>query len=175
MPLDVIAFGCTSASMIIGETRVFEKIQRARPGTKCTTPITGAFAAFDALGAKRLAILTPYNEAVNQRVRQYIEARGYEVRALGSFNEEDDTRAARIELRFIRDAAIELGRQPDVDMVFVSCTSLRLAEIATEIEAEIGKPVSSSNHALAWHCLRLCGVEDAQPGFGKLFTLSLHK
>lgn len=174
MPLDVIAFGCTSASMIIGEARVFEKIQRARPGVKCTTPITAAFAAFDALGAKRIAILTPYREDVNQQVRQYVEARGYDVRAMGSFNEEDDNRAARIAPGFIQSAAIELGRLSDVDMVFVSCTSLRLAEIATEIEAEIGKPVSSSNHALAWHCLRLAGVEDVQPGFGKLFTLALH-
>ena len=94
MPLDVVSFGCTSASMIIGESRVFERIQRVRPGAKCTTPITAAFAAFDALGAKRIAILTPYRDDVNQRVRQYIEARGYDVRALGSFNEEDDTRAS---------------------------------------------------------------------------------
>ncbi|MDH3452024.1 MAG: aspartate/glutamate racemase family protein [Gammaproteobacteria bacterium] len=175
MPLDVVAFGCTSASMIIGESRVFEKIQRVRPGAKCTTPVTAAFAAFEALGAKRIAILTPYREDVNERVRQYVESRGYDVRAIGSFNEEDDSRAARIELRYIRDAAVVLGRQADVDMVFVSCTSLRLATIAAEIEAEIGKPVSSSNHALAWHCLRLGGVEDVQPGFGKLYTLSIHK
>ena len=34
MPLDVVAFGCTSASMIIGESRVFDRIQRVRPGTR---------------------------------------------------------------------------------------------------------------------------------------------
>jgi maleate isomerase len=31
--------------------------------------------------------------------------------------------------------------------------------------------VTSSNHALAWHCLRLAGVDDQIPGFGKLFRL----
>ena len=175
MPLDVVAFGCTSASMVIGESRVFERIQRVRPGTKCTTPVTAAFAAFEAIGARRIALLTPYREDVNERVRQYVESRGYDVRALGSFSEDDDTRAARIDQRNIRDAAVVLGRQADVDMVFISSTSLRLASIAAEIEAEIGKPVSSSNHALAWHCLRLGGIEDVQPGFGKLFTLSIHK
>jgi len=49
LPLDVVAFGCTSASMVIGEERVFERIRKARPGVACTTPITAAFAAFEAL------------------------------------------------------------------------------------------------------------------------------
>ena len=46
--LDVVAYGCTSASMAIGEEKVFENIRAARPGVKCTTPITAAFAAFRA-------------------------------------------------------------------------------------------------------------------------------
>jgi maleate isomerase len=37
----------------------------------------------------------------------------------------------------------------------------------------LGKPVTSSNHAMAWHCLRLAGVDDALPQFGRLFTLPL--
>ena len=32
LPLDVIAFGCTSASMVIGEEQVFARIRAARPG-----------------------------------------------------------------------------------------------------------------------------------------------
>jgi maleate isomerase len=55
--------------------------------------------------------------------------------------------------------------------VFVSCTSLRLAEAVAEIEAELGKPVTSSNHAMAWHALRLAGVADALPQFGRLFAV----
>ena len=85
---------------------------------------------------------------------------------MGSFNEEDDRRAARIDAASIRDAALELGRAPEVDAVFVSCTSLRLVEAVGAIEAELGKPVTSSNHALAWHCLRLAGIADRRPSSG---------
>ena len=52
-----------------------------------------------------------------------------------------------------------------------SCTSLRVAEIVEEVEAAIGKPVSSSNHAMAWHALRLAGVNDAVQGWGRLFRV----
>lgn len=170
-PLSVVAFGCTSASMVIGEPGVFARIREARPEAKATTPVTGAFAAFRAFGAKRVAVLTPYREDVNQAVRAYIERHGFEVPVFGSFNEEDDNRAARISVASIRDAAIELGRDPRVEAVFVSCTSLRVAQAAAEIEAATGKPVTSSNHAMAWHALRLAGIREAMPRWGRLFRL----
>ncbi len=171
VPLDVIAYGCTSASMVIGEERVFERIHQTRPEAKCTTPITAAFAAFEALGAKNLAVLTPYRQDVNDAVTAYIEDRGFNVVAFGSFNEEDDNRAAKITTDSIKNAAIALGSDDKVDLVFVSCTSLRVAQVVKEIESELGKPVTSSNHAMAWHCLRLADVTDRNPKFGRLFTL----
>jgi maleate isomerase len=42
-----------------------------------------------------------------------------------------------------------------------------------EIEKELGKPVTSSNHAMGWHALRLAGIRDTMPEFGRLFELSL--
>jgi len=74
--LDVIAYGCTSASIAIGEAGIFASLRHARPGVKCSTPITAAFAAFDAFEAKRIGVLTPYSDAVNQIVSDYIRARG---------------------------------------------------------------------------------------------------
>lgn len=173
VPLDVVAFGCTSASMVIGEERVFERINSARADVACTTPITAAFAAFDAFKAKRIALLTPYRDDVNRTIRTYIEARGVEVSVMGSFHEEDDRRACRISEVSIRDAAIALGQDRDIDAVFVSCTSLRVAGVVAEIEMALEKPVTSSNHALAWHCLRLAGIDDRRNDVGKLFQLDL--
>lgn len=173
LPLAVVAFGCTSAAMVIGEERVFERLREARPEAAATTPITAAFAAFRALDVKRIAVLTPYRQDVNRALRAYIEARGFAVPVLGSFDEEDDLRAARIDIASIRVAAIDLGRDPGVDAVFVSCTSLRLAEAAAEIEAQLGKPVTSSNHAMAWHALRLAGIDDLLPRWGRLFEQPL--
>jgi maleate isomerase len=169
--LDVVAYCCTSGTVVIGEESVFARIREARPGVACSTPITAAIAGLKALGARRIALLTPYVEEVNQMLRRFIEARDIGVPVMGSFNHENDLEVARIAPASIRDAALELGRHPQVDAVFVSCTSLRLASFVDALELDLGKPVTSSNHALAWHCLRLAGIKEVVPGFGRLFRV----
>lgn len=171
--LDVVAYGCTSASMAIGEDKVFERIRSVRPNAKCTTPITAAFAAFRAFGAKRIGVLTPYRADVNRIVADYIRARGFEVPVFGSFNEQDDGVVARITPASIKAGIQAIKGRAAIDAVFVSCTSVRLAEAARDIEHDIGLPVTSSNHAMAWHALRLAGVNDAMPKWGRLFTQAL--
>ncbi len=169
--LDVIAYGCTSGKVVIGEDKVFARIREARPDVACTTPITAAVAGLKALGARRIALLTPYIEEVNRMLRGFIEARGLEVPVMGSFNHENDNEVARISPASIRDAVRRLVAAGPIDAVFVSCTSLRVADSAESLEREFGIPVTSSNHALAWHCLRLAGYRDPVPGFGSLFRI----
>ena len=172
-PLDVVAYGCTSAAMAIGEEKVFGHIRSVRPQAKCTTPITAAFAAFRALKARRIGVLTPYRADVNRIVADYIRARGFEVPVFGSFNEQDDGVVATITPASVKHGVETLLSHAAVDAVFVSCTSVRLAEAAREVEAETGVPVTSSNHAMAWHALRLAGVDDVMPQWGRLFEAPL--
>ncbi|MGI9483058.1 MAG: maleate cis-trans isomerase family protein, partial [Hyphomicrobiales bacterium] len=169
--LDVLAYGCTSATMTLGEEVVFERLKAARPNARFTTPITGAFAAFEALGARRIGVLTPYRADVNQIVADYISGRGFEVPVFGSFNEERDDLVARIDATSLKSGIEHICALAEVDAVFVSCTSVRLADHVVEIEQAIGLPVTSSNHAMAWHALRLGGVDDKLPEFGRLFAL----
>jgi maleate isomerase len=171
VPLDVVAYGCTSGAMVIGEDKVAERIRAARPGIAVTTPITGALAAMGALGARRIALLTPYIDRINQMMRGYIEERGVGVPVMGSFNNENDNEVACIAPDSLRDAAVELAQEKSVDAVFVACTSLRLAAVVEEIEQRSGKPALSSNHAMAWHALRLAGYREPVPGFGRLFRI----
>jgi maleate isomerase len=169
--LDVMAYGCTSGAMVMGEETVFTRIREARPAIPCTTPITAALAAFKALGVRSIALLTPYIDAINRMMRGYIEERGTAVPAMGSFNHGNDNEVARISPASVEAAVLSLGAEPSVDAVFVSCTSLRVAEHVEAMEAKLGKPVTSSNHAMAWHALRLAGYNEPVPGFGRLFKV----
>ena len=173
--LDVVAYCCTSGTMIIGENRVFEKIYTGRPEAEPTTPITAAFSAFKALGIKRIGVLTPYSDEINLFMRAYIENKGFSVPVFGSFNEENDNRAARISPHSIRNAILEIGQRDEVEGVFLSCTSLRLVDSVEKIEQELGKPVTSSNHAIIWHSLRLAGIEEKIVGYGALFRKAIQR
>ena len=170
-PFNVLAYGCTSASMVIGEARVTELIQGVRPEAKVTTPVTAARAAFQALGVKRIALLTPYIQEINDMMRGYFESRGYPVPVMGSYNIQDDTQVAKLSRESVKSAALELGSNAAVDGVFVSCTSIRLVNVVEELEQALGKPVTSSNHAMAWHTLRLAGIDEKLAGFGSLFRV----
>ena len=173
LPLDVVAFGCTSATMALGEKSVFKEIRKVRPDVACTTPATAAFAAFRALGARRIGVLTPYQASVNEIVRKHLADGGVPVAAFGTFNKTRDPEAARISLDSVEDGIAALVTAAELDAVFVSCTSVRLCARLPQIEDRMGIAITSSNHALAWHCLRLAGIDDVIAGAGRLFTLPI--
>ncbi len=172
-PVNVVAYGCTSASIAIGEEKVFENIHAAQPTAHCTTPITAAFAAFKAFNANRIGVLTPYPAEVNKIVAKYIADRGVEVPVFGSFNEDRDSNVSRITPDSIEKGVREIIKRASVEAVFVSCTSVRLVEACKELEVSLGVPLTSSNHAMAWHAMRLAGIDDQLPRFGSLFELPL--
>ena len=101
------------------------------------------------------------------------EDAGISIAQVGSFFEDDDKVVGRISPEAILEAALSVGASDTVDGVFISCTSLRAAEIVEQAETALGKPVTASNHALAWHLLRLAGITDAVTGFGRLFNRQL--
>jgi maleate isomerase len=171
--IDVVAYGCTSASMVIGPAGVAARVHEGRPDVPVTNPVSAAVAGLGAMGAKRIALLTPYIDEVNQGMRNFFVGQGLEVPVMGSFNHADDNEVARISERSIEDALVELGSHDDVDGVFISCTSLRVCGIVERAEERLGKPITSSNHALAWHALRLAGVDESLDGLGRLFRTPL--
>ncbi|MBN9033435.1 MAG: aspartate/glutamate racemase family protein [Rhizobiales bacterium] len=170
---DVIGFACTSGSLVIGEDVIETRVQESMPGVKVTNPVTAARAALEALGVKRIALLTPYLANINHSLRASLIERGMDIPVMGSFNEPDDNLVARIRPQSIEKAILDVGASEDCDAVFVSCTSLRVARIVEQVERKLGKPVTSSNHALAWHMLRLSGVNDSIEGLGELFRKPL--
>jgi maleate isomerase len=170
---DVIGFACTSGALVIGEDKVAARVHEVLPGVQVTNPVTAARAALKALGVSRIALLTPYLAKINHSLRASLMARGMDIPVMGSFNEADDNLVARITPASVKQAILEIGASSDCEAVFVSCTSMRVARIIEEVEKELGKPVTSSNHALAWHMLRLGGIGEQIAGKGELFRRSL--
>ncbi len=167
--LDVVCYGCTSGSLVIGEARVMEELNRGQPQATATSLITGVMRALRAVGARKIVVGTPYLDEVNQREAEYMAAAGFDILAIEGLNLEKDSDMVRVTPAFIRDFAVSLDR-PDADAVFVSCGALRTLDVIGEIEAAIGKPAICSNQAMIWDTLRLAGIEDRFDGYGQLLA-----
>tara|TARA_R110002167_G_scaffold98718_7_gene259396 strand:- start:16216 stop:16989 length:774 start_codon:yes stop_codon:yes gene_type:complete len=165
--LDAMIYACTSGTVAIGIDRITELVHQTRPGVPVTNPVTAALSAFQRFGAKRISILTPYTQAVNLDVAALFESMGIEVLNIAGFGFEDDTAMTFITPQDIADAAVAVC-DPKADLLFISCTALRASLVIEQIEKHLGKPVVSSNQALAWHSLQLVNYPAAVEGFGSL-------
>ena len=159
---DVVGYGCTSASSIIGTERVTELVGTVLETKAVANPVSALVSACEALGISKLALLTPYTEAVSESLRLALSAHGIDTPVFGTFNEPVETKVARIDPTSVRDAAIELGQDKGADAVFMSCTNLRTFSILKDVENAIGKPALSSNQAFFWHMLGLAGTTSAR-------------
>ena len=171
--LDVLAYACTSASLVIGEDRVAAALHAGRPDTPVTTPLTAVKAALSAFGTTKLTLLTPYVDEINRPLCDHFRDNGLTVSVVGSFMNDSDPEVVRITPDAIARAARELVAEQRVGALVIACTALRAASLVPELEATLGIPVTTSNHAMAWHAMRLANVADRRPEHGSLFTLPL--
>jgi len=168
--LDVVCFSCNSASAVIGDEAVAAAIRSGKPGVPVVTPAAAGADGLRLLGAKRIAILTPYSPETTAPVASYFERRGFEVSHVSCLGLEDDREMARISRASLVEAA-SAAMPGDADALFISCTALRSASVVTEIEARTGRPVVTSNQASAWACLNHCGTFRPRSDAGRLFTI----
>lgn len=168
--VDVIAYSCTAASVVLGNDVVVKHLNAAKPNTPCITPSSAAFDAFDALGARRVCVLTPYTTDVTDELVRYFTAHGLDVVSAACLGIDDDREMARVPEETIIEAAIN-AMNPHAEVLFLSCTALRAAQCAARIEEKIGKPVITSNQAMVWRTLRHIGLWPGITGAGQIFNL----
>lgn len=169
---DVIVFHCTGSSMEAGlaaERSIVEAIAKGT-GTKTISTATAVLEAFRALAVRKVVMVSPYRQDVNDHERAFLAEAGVTTlrdRALdlprsdGYINEPPETW-----LRVTQEEA-----DPQADAYFLSCTNIHSLDVIEELESLLGKPVVASNQATLWHCLRLLGREDVIPGLGRLLKI----
>ena len=165
--INTVAYGCTSGTIAIGEDKVKEKIQLAKPGCHVTTPITSAIKAFNKMNVKKIAVFTPYPESVNKTISEYLIKKNINVTSFSTFNLDLDVDFARVDPKYLSEILTKLNIN-DADALFVSCTTLPALEILDEVEKKLSKPVFSSNQTLIWDTIRSVGYKSSVEGYGKL-------
>lgn len=156
---DVVGYGCTSGTAVIGPDMIARQVKAGCTARHVTEPLSALVALCKEHDISRIAFLSPYVETVSETLRDALNARGIATPVFGSFDEGEETKVAKISQQSLYDAALALGASDQVQAVFMSCTNLRTLDVIPRIEATLGKPVFSSNQALAWHMGKLAGIE----------------
>jgi len=165
--INTVAYGCTSGTIAIGEDKVKEEIQLAKPDCYVTTPITSAIKAFKLMNIKKIAVFTPYPESVNKTIYDYFSKKNIDVISFGTFNLDLDVDFANIDPKYLSDTLVKLDTS-GADALFISCTALPALEVLDDVEKKISKPVFSSNQTLIWDTIRSVGYNSPITGYGKL-------
>lgn len=168
--VDVVAYGCTSGSIICPLPQLLDQM-----GSRTNTPATAAAGAVTtalrALKAKRVAVATPYVGFVNESERRFLVECGFEVTALLGLELGETQEERRGIGRVPPEQVYRMARavdSDDADAIFISCTNLATIEVIAQIESDLGKPVVTSNQACFWACLRLMGLPARVAGYGRL-------
>jgi maleate isomerase/arylmalonate decarboxylase len=169
--VDVVAYGCTAGSMVLplgGLTDYMTSI--ARVPAVATAP--ALVEALRALGVRRIALATPYHDALTGHERDFFarcEIETVSARGLGfGANGPDEYRnIARLPAAVAYRLAKSVDRA-EAEAIVISCTDFATLGIIPVLEAELGKPVITSNQATFWAALRAAGVGDRPDSFGRL-------
>lgn len=170
LPMDVMAFGCTSASIVIGNEKIRELLTVNNKGIPATNPWMGALAAFAHLKAKRVSIFSPYPTEVNYPLYQQLTAQGFKVPTIGALRIAHDTDITRVSFDSMLSGAKRIVAKAPTDVLFMSCTNLRALDHLEALEKELGIPVVTSNQAMFWHAMKLAGKKLSMLGFGHLLA-----
>ena len=170
--VDFICYCCMASTIVKGW--VWERDLLARFSNKVRKGVTSANCALrDALtvlGAKRVALVTPYPENLNALLPAFFSAGGFEVTAVAGTPVRDVAAVRGLSPDQIFRTARTLAAE-DVDAVCLLATDMHTFPIIEKLERDRGRPVLTSNQALLWASLRALGVTDPIHGLGKLLTL----
>lgn len=164
----LIAFNCTAVSTYSKamEAGIRQRIASAT-GLPALMTSEAIVEALRILKSKRIVLLTPYIADVNAREAGFLNESGFEVLSETGLGLDTNAEMARLAPEVWLDLARK-KRSNRADAYLVSCTAVRSAEVIDEMERELGRPVVTSNQAIAWYCLRKAGIQDQVPGFGAL-------
>jgi maleate isomerase len=177
---DVILYACLVALMVGGpgehgrvESAVAEQLATGGSPALVRSSAGALVEALHAIGAERIAIVTPYLRPLAEQVVSYLESEGFKVGDWRALEVADNADVACIPGDRVMEAARSLDLT-DVDALVISaCVQMPSLNLVEAAEQEFGIPVLSAATAGAYSVLRSLDLPVALPGAGALLRADL--
>jgi maleate isomerase len=167
--VEVVILAQTSASLFAEDydERVTRRMSAAA-GVPALTSAQAVGRAVRALGLRRIGLVSPYSEHVNELARQYFaQKHGIEVVALEGFGATDSYAIGQLGPENARAAFARIDR-PQIEAFVVPGGNFPTMPSIAAWEHEFNKPVVTTNQASVWGMLRALGGGDHFSGLGRL-------
>jgi maleate isomerase len=171
--VEIIALIQTSACLFADDydETTCARITEASGGIPAITSAMAIGEALRAMGARHVALVSPYSDEVNARAKHYFESKhGLKVAALEGFAAKDSYMIGQLGPENARTAFGRIDR-PEIEAFVVPGGNFPTMASVPEWEREFKKPVVTTNQAVVWSVLRRLGAKDRIPGLGKLLEM----
>ena len=171
---DPVVFHCTANAMAEGPEGEAALVGRTAKESGATSFSTAQaiVEALKALGIRRVVLLSPYSQSINDHEKEFLAAHGIEVVRDVALDVGSSDEYVRVPVARWVELAREHARAP-ADGFFLSCTNTTQIEAIETIERDTGKPAINSNQATLWAALRRMPALGPAPriaGLGRLFA-----
>jgi maleate cis-trans isomerase len=112
-------------------------------GKPVVTTAASMVQALQAINAKKISLLTPYQDNVNDQLKLFLLAGDIHVQHFDSFYAPDVIALGNITAKQVQERAATLFAK-DVDALFIACSQLPTLEILDKLSQTFKKPVLSS-------------------------------
>lgn len=166
-----IAYCCTASSVVQGleYDRAFSGRLAAKTGCACVTAVGAIIDALHALRVRRVTMVSPYIDVIDEAEHTLFRLAGFEVASHANLGISDGFGLAAPSPGEISALALRaLAR--DAEAIVISCLNLNSQAVAAELEAATVRPVVTSTTATLWKLLRIAGIDDPVPGYGRLLS-----
>ncbi len=165
--MDVIVYACLVTSLF--EASDWEQTTTERTGIPAVTAANAVKEALRAVGARSVALVCHYPEDKFDLLRKSFKADGFNVVSIESASVADNKRVNLISTEEVYRLA-RLADKPEADAICVLATDLRSFPVIQQLEADLHKPVVTTNQAILWRSLQLAKVDAAIQDHGVLLT-----
>jgi maleate cis-trans isomerase len=167
--VEVVCLAQTSASLFDDDYDAVTKRRMTEgAGVPSLTSAEAIGQAVRALGARRIALVSPYSQEVMGRARRYFESRyGLEVIAMEGFGATDAYAIGALSANNATEAFARLDR-PEVDILVVPGGNFPTMQHIAAWERQFHKPVITTNQAALWAMLGVMQITTPLPGLGRL-------
>lgn len=127
-------------------------------------------AGLKALGAKKVAVVTPYMKPLTELVVDYIRNEGFEVVDYRALEIQDNLAVAAHDPMNLPGIVASMDTA-DADVIVLSaCVQMPSLPAVSVVEAQSGKPVLTAAIATTWSMLRALDLPTRVPGGGALLS-----